>query len=361
MSVYETLQQKINSHPIGAPARPEFIEILHLLFTPEEAEMATHLTFAAQPVETISRLSGVSPERVSALCERMARKGLVSSVDRQGVRRYALLPMFPGLFEYPFMLPPQEGIDYERLRKLWMEYYENGLGQEIGGSKVSMLRVLPIQKSIDAKTTVLSFDQVSEYLNRVELFAVGHCPCRRIHRNCDAPSEVCMSFDATAKMTSSSGASRIISKAEAFEVLRLSEEAGLVHCTSNVADKIEILCNCCSCCCIGLGVITRTKGALSRPESSFHSSVVETACNACGICVDRCPVDAITVNGVATVDTARCIGCGLCASTCPTEAMALVRRPGAMEPPPSGRDWAVQVATEKGRLEAFLRNLRPTE
>lgn len=361
MSVYETLQQKINSHPIGAPARPEFIEILHLLFTPEEAEMATHLTFAAQPVETISRLSGVSPERVSDLCGRMARKGLVASVDRQGVRRYALLPMFPGLFEYPFMLPPQEGIDYERLRKLWMEYYENGLGQEIGGSKVSMLRVLPIQKSIDARTTVLSFDQVSEYLNRVELFAVGHCPCRRIHRKCNAPSEVCMSFDATAKATSSSGASRIISKAEAFEVLRLSEEAGLVHCTSNVADKIEILCNCCSCCCIGLGVITRTKGALSRPESSFHSSVIETACNACGICVDRCPVDAITVNGVAAVDTARCIGCGLCASTCPTEAMALVRRPGAMEPPPSGRDWAVQVATEKGRLEAFLRNLRPIE
>ena len=67
---------------------------------------------------------------------------------------------------------------------------------------------------------------------------------------------------------------------------------------------------------IGLGVITRTKGALSRPESSFHSSVIETACNACGICVDRCPVDAITVNGVATVDTARCIGCGLCEKEC---------------------------------------------
>ncbi|MGD8715870.1 MAG: hypothetical protein PVG70_15055 [Desulfobacterales bacterium] len=39
------------------------------------------------------------------------------------------------------------------------------------------------------------------------------------------------------------------SKEEAYEVLRKSEEAGLVHLTSNVESGHWFICNCCDCCC----------------------------------------------------------------------------------------------------------------
>ena len=37
MDAYNKLQQKLDTHPAGAPDRPEFLEILRMLFTAEEA------------------------------------------------------------------------------------------------------------------------------------------------------------------------------------------------------------------------------------------------------------------------------------------------------------------------------------
>jgi hypothetical protein len=38
VDAYERLQDKFASHPLGAPQNAEFLEILHALFTPEEAD-----------------------------------------------------------------------------------------------------------------------------------------------------------------------------------------------------------------------------------------------------------------------------------------------------------------------------------
>ena len=43
MDIYQKLREKLNAHPSGAPELPEIFEILRILFTPEEAELA--LTF----------------------------------------------------------------------------------------------------------------------------------------------------------------------------------------------------------------------------------------------------------------------------------------------------------------------------
>ena len=55
-------------------------------------------------------------------------------------------------------------------------------------------------------------------------------------------------------------------------------------------------CNCCSCCCGILhgpklaGLDPSTKG----PQKSNYRAVIDVeACMACGICIARCPVDAI--------------------------------------------------------------------
>jgi Fe-S-cluster-containing hydrogenase component 2 len=57
----------------------------------------------------------------------------------------------------------------------------------------------------------------------------------------------------------------------------------------------------------------------------------------------------------ATVNAELCIGCGLCVTECPTGAMSLAKR---QEPPhvcSSIKEMGIQVAKEKGKLDAFMK------
>jgi heterodisulfide reductase subunit A-like polyferredoxin len=68
--------------------------------------------------------------------------------------------------------------------------------------------------------------------------------------------------------------------------------------------------------------------------SSFCLNIDEEACIGCGDCVDRCPMNALSVEEeVAHVDPRRCIGCGLCNSACPSEALSMERVEETTVPP----------------------------
>lgn len=48
------------------------------------------------------------------------------------------------------------------------------------------------------------------------------------------------------------------------------------------------------------------------------------ACQRCGVCVNKCPVDAMTLeNDEIRVDHDKCIFCGECQRICPTRAVEL--------------------------------------
>ncbi len=49
--------------------------------------------------------------------------------------------------------------------------------------------------------------------------------------------------------------------------------------------------------------------------------IINDECIACGVCVDECPVDAISEgDDIYTIDPELCTDCGSCADVCPVEA-----------------------------------------
>jgi ferredoxin len=48
-------------------------------------------------------------------------------------------------------------------------------------------------------------------------------------------------------------------------------------------------------------------------------------CVGCGLCVDTCPVEAISLDNenIAVVDAELCVDCGKCVEECPSEAISL--------------------------------------
>jgi formate hydrogenlyase subunit 6/NADH:ubiquinone oxidoreductase subunit I len=204
---------------------------------------------------------------------------------------------------------------------------------------------------------VLPFEEISEMLVRAETYALAQCACRVSVAGCEQPRDVCLIFDSTAEYLIDRGYAERITREQAEEALRRSEEAGLVHTTNNSQDRMTFLCNCCPCCCTVLRGLTQLELPNAFAKSRWRAQVDEDQCIGCGVCEEeRCPVGAIAVlEAVAEVDSNRCIGCGLCVTGCEEEAITMVfRGEEVAEPPATVAEMGMSVAAEKGKVESFL-------
>jgi ferredoxin len=356
MDVYETLREILDAHPSGAPKSKAFDEILRFLFTPEEAELAVHMSFTPRTAADIASAAGIPPDEAEYQLELMASKAVIFSREKGGTLFYGLLPTIPGLFEYPLMRGKGTPL-HERLGKLWTKYRKDGLGESFAGNPTPLARVVPVGKAIDAAITIHPYEEVATLIEKAEYIALAQCACRASVGVCHAPREVCLFFDGPARFLTERRYARAISREKAHHVLDQAEEAGLVHTSSNSADRASFICNCCPCCCIILTCRTRLNLAHGFATSGFQPRVDASTCAGCGICADeRCPMSAIEIkNAIAVVDVDRCIGCGLCVSACPAKAMILVRRSESSDIPATRDELGLKVLTEKGKLERFLK------
>lgn len=319
---------------------PEFYEMARELFSPEEASVAVGIPKGFSTAEQVARALGRSEEEVESILKAMVRKGLCASGKMNEKEFYFLPPFVPGIFEYQFLRGTRTERDVKLARLI--HKYKEALDSIRGIPKISFppTRVITVDEKVAAGNKIHTYDQVSAYVEKSDPISVGTCYCRHeaelIDENdtCGKPNEVCMQFGRGARFVIDTGMGREISKKEALEILKSSEEQGLVHCSSN-HQNIDFLCNCCADHCVIL------KTALAQPKpglalnSGFEPRIDQEECIVCDVCVDNCPATALAMSEqeILQLDLDRCFGCGVCATSCPTDAISLVAKVGHPEPP----------------------------
>ena len=356
MNYYERLREILDAHPATAPKTKSIDEILRLLFTPEEAALAVHMSFKYKSVSKIAQVAGVTEENAKKNLESMANKGIIYSRNKEGEKFYGLLPLIPGVFEFPFMKGGGTPM-HKRLGELWEEYHHEALGASFAGQPTPLMRVVAVEKSIKAENRVHPYEEVRNFIRDAKYIALTQCACRVSVAKCDKPKEVCLIFEEMAEFLVERGFARHISKEEGMKVLDEAEKAGLVHTSNNSSDKALLICNCCPCCCTVLRGMTQLKQPHAFEPSRFEARVISENCNGCAICAEeRCPMKTIEMkNDVAVVNAASCIGCGLCVSGCPMDAIVLEERKQLPAIPATVTEMGAKVLQEKGRLDAFLK------
>jgi len=325
--VYEKLAKHLDDLPSGYPRTKNGAEmrILRRLFTPEEAELAVHISLIEETAEVIARRARIPVKEAARILENMEKKGLIYVHHRKSKPpRYQASGYVIGFFEFQVnKLNPELIKDVEEYTPHW---FDKGAWK-----KVPQLRTIPVNESIQVKNEVLPYEHAEQLIQDEEIFAVAPCICRQEQKiqghGCDRPLETCLVFGRAAEYYIHNNLGRKIDREEVRKILKTANKTGLVLQPSNAKEPSNI-CTCCGCCCGVLRNIKRHPRPATLVWSPCIAELDTDVCNGCGICVSRCQMDALSLdNEYAVLNSERCIGCGLCISTCPTHALRLVRKP----------------------------------
>jgi Pyruvate/2-oxoacid:ferredoxin oxidoreductase delta subunit len=359
--------------PEDEGARRGLQEILEILFTPEEAALASRLPVRPTSLERLAARLGVGAEALAARLEPMCDRGVVLDLvhPRTGQRTYMLSPPVVGFFEYSLMRA-KDSVPKKRMAEA-LHAYTHGdpaFAREAFGKETVIGRALVHEPELgeEALPDVLAWERASDVVANARRWAVSLCFCRHkaehLGERCDAPMENCLSLNGGAEFVIRRGFGREIGKAEAMDLLVQARESGLVQIADNVKSRPTFVCNCCGCCCEQLQAVTRW-GLDAVNPSGFVPRHDEAACAGCSRCARACPVGAIAMaprretsqrkNALAPrIDEDRCIGCGVCATACHKDGLAMVRGGRARPVPANSVEKAVRQALERNRLAELL-------
>lgn len=339
--IYKKLAGVLDTLPNGFPESETGVElkILEMAFTPEEAAIFCDLKLSFETPEQIAERSGRSLEGLEDKLMAMWDRGLVFGVDFGTVKMFKMIPWVFGLYEFQLKRMTKEFAEL-------CEKYAPVFGPQFFENQPQLMQVVPIEEEISAENAqvALPYEKVSGIIEKGKAFAVNDCICKKekelLGQRCDKPMEVCLAIAPVPGIFENHPlGGRPITKEEAYEILRKSEEAGLVHMTSNFEHGHIYICNCCGCCCGVLRSINDMGIDAGRVVNAHYYAVINPSdCVGCGLCRDeRCQVNAIEEkDDIFEIIKDKCIGCGVCISTCPSKAISLIRKdPEEIVTPPS--------------------------
>jgi len=389
-SSYDLLTQRLNRFPQGAPPSDYLFAILRLLFNEKEAEMVSLLPIRPFDADRAAAAWRTSPSEAKKLLDELAGRALLLDTERDGKTTYCLPPPMAGFFEFS-MMRVRSDLDQKALAELFYQYlnveedfiralFTDGTTQ-LGrvfvqepmlpkyaqipqGSMTAQGAMIPGDQSLH----VLDYERASEVIRTASRIGVGMCYCRHkmqhLGKACDAPVDICMTFNGSAESLTRHGHARAIGVAECMGLLDTAYEHGLVQFGENIQRRVNFICNCCGCCCEAL--IAQRKFGILHPvhTTNYMPRINAEKCTGCGKCVDACPVEAMALVSAedpklpkrrkARVLEDSCLGCGVCVRACPTGALSLESRPERVFTPVDSAHRAVLMAIERGKLQNLI-------
>ena len=176
-TVYVELQKHLDKQAVGFPATESGVEIriLKELFTPQQASLALSLSFEPQTVTDIhknTKIGGMSIEKVKSLLDGMIDNGSIGIMERDGTEYYHFMPLLIGIVEWH---------GSKSTPQFWADFYKyltQGYGRVYATTKVSQMRTIPVQQSLNVEHQVTTYDHVREIINNTDgRIAIAPCMC----------------------------------------------------------------------------------------------------------------------------------------------------------------------------------------
>ena len=369
---YNSLAQRLNKFPQGAPPTELLFKILKVLFSEREAQLVSLLPikpFTDKKAAAIWKLN-LSDARV--ILNDLADRGILLDYEEDGNTTYVLSPPMAGFFEFSLMRYRKD-IDQKVLSELFYQYLnveEDFIKNLFLDGETQLGRVFVNEGVLTNENAlhVLDYEKVSEVIKTASQIGIGICYCRHkmehVGKNCSAPMDICMTFNGPAESLIRHGIARKVEVSEGLDLLNKAQDYNLVQFGENVQERVSFICNCCGCCCEAL-IAARKFGFLNPVHTTnFIPEIIEEKCTGCGKCVSLCPVAAMMLvtasdphkpgKKKAKRDYDQCLGCGVCLKGCDVDALKLKSRGERVITPVNSVHRIVLMAIERGKFQNLL-------
>ena len=169
-----------------------------------------------------------------------------------------------------------------------------------------------------------------------EKFVLNECICRGHNKVSTPPADIgCFVLGPAVKRIHPSNG-RMVTTEEAYAHLNRAREAGLIPNIAHVwidplaywttFDNLLFICLCDDDNCLYRTHLKKRGVNLDnayKKLDGIHIDVNTSLCNGCGLCAEKCFVNAIQMTDAVAHITESCKGCGRCADICPQHAISV--------------------------------------
>ena len=255
VDLYETVRQKLSIGAIKTPRHEKVIELMKVFWNEEEIKLLSHFPKSGKLISAkeLVKKTGMPKTEVRSILKSAAKRHTIAKL---GIK-YGLVPLLPGVFEGYFIARADNKENLKKAALLYrfliksspsLSLLKEDITSKLGRSPITVPllpydaqeRLITIDETLELESKVISMELVKDMIDKHDTYAALTCPCRLVGEMSGEPCEVapaelgCFVVGVAAKLIVQAGFGRPLTKDEAIDFIKKTEEAGLVHNTMGV-------------------------------------------------------------------------------------------------------------------------------